>query len=307
MIRPLRLAIGLTVATVVIAGGIAVADSPDAAGVITACYDDRGQGDLRIVDGDQPCKSNETRLTWNQEGPPGEPGPQGEQGPQGPAGDGVSSFDGLDGLTCRVGDPLEGVIEVTYGPDGAVSLACLATALEELTVTLGGSAPGSVYSTPAGIACGGDCTESYRRGTAVQLTAVPAGGTSFLGWTGACTGSAPTCRVTMDAARSVTASFAPNAVVEVEVRNPLVVTATYGTSVVTGPGGFACTQAGVGSNLCRLTVPATGAPVTLQAQPDGGDGDGFTGWSGPCSGALPVCTFLPPGAGVVRVTATFRG
>ena len=61
----------------------------------------------------------------------------GETGPQGPAGAGVASFDDLDGTTCRVGDPLEGVLEVTYGQNGAVSMACLPTALKELTVPVG--------------------------------------------------------------------------------------------------------------------------------------------------------------------------
>ncbi len=65
---------------------------------------------------------------------------------------------------------------------------------------------GTVTSSPAGIDCGSDCTEAYALGTVVNLTASPAIGSIFAGWTGACSGSG-TCAVTMDAGRSVTAAF----------------------------------------------------------------------------------------------------
>ena len=139
----------------------------------------------------------------------------------------------------------------------------------------------------------------------MQLTAVPAGGSFFTGWSGACSGVAATCTVSMTAAVSVTATFAPTAVVEVEVRNPLVALTHYGTSTVTGPGGFSCSQSGPGSTVCRLVVAADVAPVTFQAVPDLSDGDAFAGWSGPCSGAAPTCTFVPRAGTVFRVTAGF--
>ena len=49
---------------------------------------------------------------------------------------------------------------------------------------------------------------SYASGTAVTLTAAPATGSSFTGWSGSCSGTGA-CTVTMDAAKSVTATFAP--------------------------------------------------------------------------------------------------
>jgi uncharacterized repeat protein (TIGR02543 family) len=66
---------------------------------------------------------------------------------------------------------------------------------------------GTVTSTPAGINCGSDCSEIYASGTKVTLTAAPPTGSTFDGWSGACTNRTGTCAVTMTAARNVTATF----------------------------------------------------------------------------------------------------
>jgi uncharacterized repeat protein (TIGR02543 family) len=47
----------------------------------------------------------------------------------------------------------------------------------------------------------------FARGTIVTLTATPDTGWVFLNWAGDCTGTAPTCTVTMDRDRSVIAYF----------------------------------------------------------------------------------------------------
>ncbi|MBF0164418.1 MAG: cadherin-like domain-containing protein [Magnetococcales bacterium] len=73
-----------------------------------------------------------------------------------------------------------------------------------LTTAITGS--GSIASTPAGITCGSDCTESYSAGTFVTLTATPADDALFNGWEGACSGTG-SCSVLMSAAKSVTANF----------------------------------------------------------------------------------------------------
>ncbi|HQW39358.1 MAG TPA: choice-of-anchor D domain-containing protein, partial [Usitatibacteraceae bacterium] len=76
-----------------------------------------------------------------------------------------------------------------------------------LTVAKQGAGSGAVTSSPAGIDCGADCAEAYDIGTAVVLTATPAPGSAFVGWSGSCAGTGA-CNVTMTSTRSVTASFA---------------------------------------------------------------------------------------------------
>lgn len=78
-----------------------------------------------------------------------------------------------------------------------------------MTVTVVGS--GSVASTPAGIACPTDCTESYVDGTSVDLLATPSAGWTFTSWAGSvCTGQSPANPCTgipMTNTRSITATF----------------------------------------------------------------------------------------------------
>jgi hypothetical protein len=73
-----------------------------------------------------------------------------------------------------------------------------------LTVSKTGS--GTVSSSPSGINCGTTCSATYASGTSVTLTASPASGYSFSGWSGACSGTGA-CTVSMSQARSVTANF----------------------------------------------------------------------------------------------------
>jgi len=74
-----------------------------------------------------------------------------------------------------------------------------------LTVSKGGTGSGTV--TGGGISCGVTCSASYDSGTTVTLTAAAASGSTFAGWSGACTGTSATCTLSMTAARAVTATF----------------------------------------------------------------------------------------------------
>ncbi|HSV36094.1 MAG TPA: galactose oxidase-like domain-containing protein [Ramlibacter sp.] len=78
-----------------------------------------------------------------------------------------------------------------------------------LTVTKNGTAPGkgNVTSTPAGISCGSICTAAFGSGGTVTLNVHVNRKASFAGWGGACTGTATTCTVTMNANKTVTATI----------------------------------------------------------------------------------------------------
>lgn len=72
-------------------------------------------------------------------------------------------------------------------------------------MTRTGTGTGTVTAT--GINCGTDCSEAYALNTPVTLTAAADASSTFGGWGGACSGTAPACTVTMSANRSVTAIF----------------------------------------------------------------------------------------------------
>lgn len=68
---------------------------------------------------------------------------------------------------------------------------------------------GTVTSSPPGINCPTECADQFDSGSRVVLTAHPGAGESFLGWGGACSGSAQTCTVVMDVEKNVAAKFTP--------------------------------------------------------------------------------------------------
>ena len=76
----------------------------------------------------------------------------------------------------------------------------------QIAVTMTGGGTGMVASAPGGIDCGPTCRANFNDGTQVALTATPAKGFTFQGWSGACTGSG-TCTVSATGIVNVTASF----------------------------------------------------------------------------------------------------
>src|SRR5438105_11699992 len=98
---------------------------------------------------------------------------------------GASTFSGWIGGACTG----TGTCSVTMSAARAVAATFTATAQTfALTVGKAGTGSGTVTSVPAGISCGATCTGSYASATAVTLTATPAAGSTFSGWSGACTG-----------------------------------------------------------------------------------------------------------------------
>jgi hypothetical protein len=95
---------------------------------------------------------------------------------------------------------------VTLNADTTVTATFAAIPTYTLTVSENGTGSGIVTSSPAGIRCGSTCSHGYASGTQVTLSATAGSGSTFAGWSGACSGSG-TCAVTMSGAKAVTATF----------------------------------------------------------------------------------------------------
>jgi List-Bact-rpt repeat protein len=92
------------------------------------------------------------------------------------------------------------------GLDAAAYGGSSCTAGQTLSVSKSGAGSGNVTSNPTGINCGTSCSATFPTGTTVTLAAAPASGSTFGGWSGACTGTG-TCTLTLDNDLSSTATF----------------------------------------------------------------------------------------------------
>jgi hypothetical protein len=130
------------------------------------------------------------------------------------------------------------------------------------------------------------CSRDFPNGMQVSLAATPSSGSTFVGWTGDCSG-AGACRLTMDQNHAVAAVFAL-------ATATLTVTTTGSGSgtVLSSPPGIEC-----GSTCVHDYTIGTGVTLTATAAP----GSTFAGWGGPCSG-LGGCTVALGSAQAVSAT-----
>ncbi|MEN9508692.1 MAG: hypothetical protein RLZZ621_1255, partial [Gemmatimonadota bacterium] len=98
---------------------------------------------------------------------------------------------------------------VTSAGTGSPNLLLYNQFVPPIPFTLTVTTPTNGTVTGTGISCGTDCTETILSGTSITLTATPAAGFRFTGWTGACTNTTGTCTVLMSDNRTVGATFAP--------------------------------------------------------------------------------------------------
>ncbi len=159
-----------------------------------------------------------------------------------------------------------------------------------LVVIRAGTGSGTVISNPTGIDCGADCSEAYNVGTPVTLTATPAVGSVFAGWSGGGCSGTGACAVTMTANTTVTAAF--------ELR-------TFTLTVVgvgTGSGTVTSNPAGIDCGADCSEAYTAGTVVTLTAT--AAAGSVFAGWSGEGCSGTGACTVTMTQAR--SVTATFN-
>jgi hypothetical protein len=158
-----------------------------------------------------------------------------------------------------------------------------------LTVNKTGTGIGTVTSDPSGINCGEDCNEAYNQGTSVTLTATPASGSTFEGWSGDADCSDGV--VVMDANKTCTATFNLQA-------------AGYTFTVSksgTGSGTVTSSPAGINCGSDCSEAYNEGTNVTLTATP--ASGSTSTGWlGGGCSGTGTCVVVMDTD---IEVTAVF--
>ena len=139
-----------------------------------------------------------------------------------------------------------------------------------LSVTNVGNGYGEVFSSDGNINCGvnspppvNNCNETVNNGTTITLTATPATGSVFSGWSGACSGTG-SCTVTMNTAQNMSATFTAASV-----------NGACGTASQT----YLYQATGFGSNtLCKsgnpypatVTFPAPGGSVQWTCQGSNG-------------------------------------
>jgi hypothetical protein len=152
------------------------------------------------------------------------------------------------------------------------------------------SGSGTVIATvpSAGISCTAPCTRAVATGATARLSAFPAPGSRFAGWSGACTGAAPRCNIALDQDANAAARFSSGSARSAQ----LTLTTSSGGVVQSSPTGINC------GSVCQTAIPAGG--LSLTAMP--ASGFEFAGWNGACSGTAPSCLVSAAGA----ATATFR-
>ena len=132
------------------------------------------------------------------------------------------------------------------------------------TITAAGTGSGKVVSSPTGIDCGTKCSANFSSGSIIALQAIPATGSTFVGWSGdadCLDGS-----VTMNGSKSCSASFQ---------------IISYGLTVSlsgTGAGKVTSSVGGINCGTSCSALYAQGAVVTLTPAP--AVGSAFSGWSG---------------------------
>ena len=186
-----------------------------------------------------------------------------------------SAFAGWSGACTGTG-----VCTVSMTAARAVTATFNTATTFALSVTRAGTGTGTVTSSPTGINCGTTCSANYATGTSVTLTAVAATGSTFAGWTGACTGTA-TCVTSMTAARNVTATFNTSGTGTV-CTNPITFTNNTGNFNTTGAACYRTSAAVNGwgcSNFDGRTVTVGGVARTCGQLPVTRSADGFVYFS----------------------------
>jgi uncharacterized delta-60 repeat protein len=209
-----------------------------------------------------------------------------------------TGFSGAGKVTTAIGSSDDEAYAVALQPDGKLVAAgnsyngsqqvfALVRYLgNTLTVSRSGSGSGTVTSSPNAIDCGSTCSAQFAA-VPVRLTATAAPGSSFVGWSGDCSGTG-TCALTMSADHAATAVFETDKTLKLKKAGP------GAGKVISNPAGIRCGSTCTHVFKHGTTVTLTGVASTRAR---------FAGWSGACSGTG-RCTVQMTAAR--SVTATFK-
>lgn len=160
-----------------------------------------------------------------------------------------------------------------------------------LRVLTAGNGEGDVTSAPVGLDCDVECSARFTLGEVVTLTASPRVGSDFIGWSGACSGSAPECSFTLTEASLAVAAFEAR-IYDIDVD-------TLGA----GQGAITSQDADIDcGSACHAHV-AHGDEVTLHAVPEAGSS--LLSWGGACASAGTALTCQVTVTEALSVTASF--
>lgn len=188
-----------------------------------------------------------------------------------------SGFTGWSGGVCTGTGPcqisVDAAINVvatfTLNPPTPTPIMAESPPLQSYSLSIKEIGNGLVVDSSGAINCGSVCSASFESGTVVTLTATPAGGSIFAGWSGGWCSGIETCTVTLSTAKAVTALF-------LDSEYPLNIANAGGGVVSSSPAGINC------GSTCSTIFPV-GTFVTLTAVPSASNQ--FYGWSGGwCSG-----------------------
>lgn len=179
-----------------------------------------------------------------------------------------SVFEGWSGTGANCPDTGPCSVTVT---DNTVVVGTFRAVPKSLSVSLAGSGTGTVISSPVGIDCGSACSAEFVHGSLVTLTATPAAGSVFAGWSGACAGTGD-CAVSMDADLTVSAEFdAPLPAVTLPDADPAVAYGGWRGMVGPAASGGAYRVNGVKNEKATWTSPsATSITWIARTGPDRG-------------------------------------
>jgi len=197
------------------------------------------------------------------------------------------TYDNLNRLTSAIIDGSR--IEYVYDAAGNITLVLTPYLV---ATSRSGTGFGTVIDDLGKLDCGDDCSGVYQLGATVTLTAVPAPGSSFAGWSGACSGGG-TCVVPVTGIHSVDAAFAMSSADLAVTKTDGLTVAIPGeivdyTIVVSNAGPGAVSDASV-SDVLPAGLTCTWTSVSV---------GGATGSAGSGAGDISETLVLPASSGV---------